>query len=202
MHKLVSLPVCSLMLKLLTLYAINNGKFRENLVQLFRTFSKVTLPFNPCADVLFWSESTDSRLSFSNYYEAVMFKKNSVACAKFVWSSFIPPRHSSLVWCMLYSRLSFETTLQIRGVSLASICRFCYGGPDCWDHPFVNCFLAQHIWQGFPPLLVLICLMLDLSNRFSSLLFPSISPRNLLTYGVWLISSFSFRFERLEIPGF
>lgn len=97
---------------------------------LSKAISEVKLPFNPCDEVLIWSDFLDGHLTFLYCYETVRFKKNLVAWAKFIWSSFIPLRYSSLVWRMLYNILYFKDILQIRRTSLASVCRFFYKGPD------------------------------------------------------------------------
>lgn len=83
--------------------------------------------------------------------------------AKHIWSKFIPPSRSTLMWCILRDRLPIEEHLGIVGYSLPSRCFLCKTDVDSTTHILLHCTCAKAVWDSMSNTF---CVSLDTSGNF------------------------------------
>lgn len=64
-----------------------------------------------------------------------------------IWSSFIPPTKSLVLWKVIHKRLPTDNEVQKRGVVLCSLCSLCREQEESIDHLFFSCPSAYFIWS-------------------------------------------------------
>ena len=67
-------------------------------------------------DKLIWENSLDGIVSCQNLYQHVHLPVRAVPWGKQIWTRFIPPRRSILLWKILHNRLTTEDDIQVRGI--------------------------------------------------------------------------------------
>lgn len=111
--------------------------------------SKITsihLPPHPQPDILVWQSSIDGSLSFKNAYNHFS-PPSKLQWTNNLWSSFILPRFSTLLWRVLHNKLPTQTALQVRGHQLASRCEICGSNIESANHLFIQCPFANLLWN-------------------------------------------------------
>ena len=99
-------------------------------------------------DKLIWSPSTSGDLSAKIAYQFMRPHHPSLDWSKLIWSKYIAPRMSLLVWKVLCGRVLSEDFLQKRGISLASRCLLCRFDSESLEHIFLLCPFAKSIWSS------------------------------------------------------
>ncbi|XP_019423031.1 PREDICTED: uncharacterized protein LOC109332502 [Lupinus angustifolius] len=98
-------------------------------------------------DQLIWKASADGSLSMKMAYSTFSHNHNSLSWSKLIWTDFIPPSKSFLVWRLIHARLPTDENLMIRGCAMASVCSLCFKHTEDSTHLFLNCIYATSLWN-------------------------------------------------------
>lgn len=111
------------------------------------------IPISPQNDELVWKETTNGQLSLKDTY---IFKANSfqeLHWAKSIWSLYIPPSKSLLVWRFMHDKILVDEKLKERGLLIPSMCSSCRHQEESTFHLFFTCAFATHLWRWFASVL-------------------------------------------------
>lgn len=99
------------------------------------------------SDKCIWTETLDGAISSKAAYHFFREHYPEATWGSWIWSSFIPPRRSTMVWKAVHGSLPTWEKLQTRGFIGPSVCIFCFADLDCHHHFLVSCSFAIMIWQ-------------------------------------------------------
>ena len=103
-------------------------------------------------DYLLWRGSVLGEVSVADAYKLLQDDRVVYNWGKTLWSKYIPPSRSFLLWRLFHGKLPTEDLLSLKGLYLTNCCRFCYKGPDSIHHVFLECSLAQALWNAISSL--------------------------------------------------
>ena len=66
---------------------------------------------------------------------------------KFIWSSFIPPTKSLVLWKVFHGRLPIDQHIQNKGLYICSMCTLCEKHEESIPHLFFECSNVLGIWS-------------------------------------------------------
>ena len=122
-----------------------------------------------------------------------IFKDSNLTCQwdKLIWTSFIPHVKTLMLWKVLYHKLSIDKDIQIRCLSLCSMCSLCRKQEESFFHLFFYCSVTSQIWnytkQVFPEFSPLsINDIIDFLMLAGSLLVNLVRLAT-ITYSIWMI---------------
>ncbi|XP_019431829.1 PREDICTED: uncharacterized protein LOC109338932 [Lupinus angustifolius] len=107
--------------------------------------SKIAATKRVDQDKLIWKASADGSLSMKMAFSTFSINQNSLFWCKLIWTDFIPPSRSFLVWRLIHARLPTDENLMIRGCAMASICSLCFKHTENSSHLFLNCTYASSL---------------------------------------------------------
>ncbi|XP_058725545.1 uncharacterized protein LOC131596826 [Vicia villosa] len=105
------------------------------------------IPFNLRPDKRIWKGSVSGELTLKEDYE---FKR---ACGvradwwRWIWSKYIPPSKSFLVWRLLLRKLASDDQLKKRNFLFPSMCSLCFKAEETISDLFFYCDYAWKLWD-------------------------------------------------------
>jgi len=77
------------------------------------------------------------------------FLEPGVPCGwgKFIWSSYISPSKTLVLWKVFYGRLPTDHHIQNKGLHICPMCTLCEKYEESIQHLFFECSNALHIWS-------------------------------------------------------
>jgi len=66
---------------------------------------------------------------------------------KIIWSSYIPPSKTLILWKVFHWQLPTDQHIQNRDLHMCSMCLFCGKQEESIKHLFFKCSTALHIWS-------------------------------------------------------
>ncbi|XP_058092498.1 uncharacterized protein LOC131238937 [Magnolia sinica] len=105
-------------------------------------------------DVPFWLLTFSGVFSVKSAWSLTRAPRPGRSWSRWVWHAKLPPKISLLLWKVLQNAVPVDSTVQSRGVHLASRCVCCsFPGSQPHDietllHLFVNSSIAQVVWQA------------------------------------------------------
>jgi len=66
---------------------------------------------------------------------------------KFIWSSYIPPSKTLVLWKVFQGRLPTDQHIQNKGIHICSVCTLCEKHEESIQHLFFECSNALRIWN-------------------------------------------------------
>ncbi|XP_055962061.1 uncharacterized protein LOC130015619 [Mercurialis annua] len=101
-----------------------------------------------CKDELIWTNARDGVLSCKSSLLYLRGSLPSLRWNKEIWKPFIPPSRSMLCWRLFHMRIPTDDMLRKAGITLVSVCRFCYACDESITHIFIQCPFAVQIWNA------------------------------------------------------
>jgi len=77
------------------------------------------------------------------------FLEPGVPCGwgKFIWSSYISPSKTLVLWKVFHGRLPTDHHIQNKGLHICPMCTLCEKYEESIQHLFFECSNALHIWS-------------------------------------------------------
>lgn len=101
-------------------------------------------------DVLIWQPTNDGRFTSKSAWELIWARGNNCDWKKWLWSSMVPKKLSSVSWRALRSKLPVVINIQAVGVKLASRYNCCMQPSyETADHVLSMGDLAKELWRYF-----------------------------------------------------
>ena len=88
------------------------------------------------------------RFSTRAAYQRVIADTDDDAHAVAIWSSCVPNRVKIFAWLLFRGRLNSKSNLLRKHIVANSLCPQCGFDGETSSHIFIDCSLAQRIWQG------------------------------------------------------
>ena len=102
------------------------------------------------SDTCVWTGSTNGNFSLSSAWKICRAKQNALFLNSLMWSPVIPLHWSIVVWRAIHGKLPLDTSIQKKGIQLASKCCCCVKSSiESTKHVFLSSRGAQRIWQWF-----------------------------------------------------
>jgi len=98
-------------------------------------------------DIPKWILDESGRLTLKS--ARTFFLDPGVSCGwgKFIWSSYILPSKTLVLWKVFHGRLPTDQHIQNKGLYICSMCTLCEKHEDSIQHLFFECANALRIWS-------------------------------------------------------
>lgn len=115
--------------------------------QLSSNIMRMPIPLLAGQDKIVWQGTDSGDLTFKDAYYSMSPSGQSVSWGNTVWSQFIPPSKSFLLWRLLYDKMPMNENLKKRGCILVSMCCLCSVAAESSHHLFLDCTFALSLWS-------------------------------------------------------
>lgn len=114
---------------------------------LVNEIEQVIIPICQIEDQMIWEHSDNGEMAFKDAFKFLHKPNQNLSWGKLIWSPFIPPSKSFILWRLLHNKMPTDDQLKNRGCMMAYVCSLCCNEEETSMHLFLNCSFAKDIWS-------------------------------------------------------